>query len=54
MHPHLDKFSVIQPGAAQRCVTHIEAERRHEMQFAARICRQANHIAGIRWDFRLI
>jgi len=53
MHAHLDELVVIEAGPPQRTLADIEAERLDQMQAAARIGGQPDHIAGIGRDFRL-
>ena len=44
---------IIQPRAAHVFVVHGKAQRLNQMQHAACVGGQADHVAGIRWDFRL-
>jgi hypothetical protein len=41
---------VIQPGAAQQPVFHVEAQRLDQVQGAAGVGRQADHVAGVGRD----
>ena len=53
VHPHLRQRVVIEACAAQRFVLDLKAQRPHEVQRAARIGAQPDHVAGIRRNFGL-
>ncbi len=44
---------VVQPGAAQALVVHVEAQRLDQMQVAATVGAQPDNVAGIRRNFWL-
>ena len=53
MDPDLRERIVIQSRAAQSFVLDVEAERLHEVQCAAGIGAQADHVAGFGGNLRL-
>ena len=48
------EFMVIQPRAAQLTVVQFETQRPDNVQIGAGIGAQADNVAGVRWDFRLV
>ena len=54
VHAQCRKFMIIQPGAHELPVLQREAERLDQMQLATGVGAQADDIAGIWRDFRLI
>ena len=54
MHPHIGVFVVIQSGAAQLFVIQIKAERADQVQLRPAVGAQADDVAGVGRDFRLV
>jgi len=54
MHAQCSEFVIIQAGADELLVFQREAERPDQMQLAAGVGAQADDVAGIRRDFRLV
>lgn len=52
--PDLAIFMIIQSGAAQAFVVQLESQRFDQVQLAATVGAQADNVAGVRRNFRLI
>ena len=51
MAAHLGIFVVVESGAAQEAVGHREAQGLDQVQRAAGVGGQPDHVAGVGWDF---